>query len=375
MHVRRVALTLSILVALPLSLGGGSFALAQSVDEAERAAGRAGAQVDDAYRVVSEAVANRDQVEGRLFDALLAYDQAAQDLTAANSKLDRVSQKLAVLRSRSLDLEALLAETAVNAYVEAVGGAPSLMLAGAGADDFLFVSQVLQAVQGETTSEIDQVSAFRQELSELEAEFVADRDLVAAKSAELATRTAELETLFAQANGSVAEAYANARDAEAAYRNALTGVEAARAAREAEERKQAAGTTTTQPPTDQPDPSTTTTTTGGGGGGGGITIRPATEAWRPLVAQHFPAALVDQALQIIQCESAGDPNAVNPYSGAAGLFQFLPGTWAVASVAAGIGGASVFDGEANIIAAAWLAGYYQSRGYSPWQPWACRFYL
>lgn len=31
---------------------------------------------------------------------------------------------------------------------------------------------------------------------------------------------------------------------------------------------------------------------------------------------------------IVQAESGGDPTAVNPSSGAGGLFQFLPSTWA-----------------------------------------------
>lgn len=30
---------------------------------------------------------------------------------------------------------------------------------------------------------------------------------------------------------------------------------------------------------------------------------------------------------VVACESGGNPNAVNPYSGAAGLYQFMPGTW------------------------------------------------
>ncbi len=77
----------------------------------------------------------------------------------------------------------------------------------------------------------------------------------------------------------------------------------------------------------------------------------------------------------MQCESLGDPEAYNPSSGASGLFQFLSGTWAVASVSAGVGDRSVFDGEANIIAASWLAEYYRSRGYDPWRPWTCRKYL
>ena len=75
---------------------------------------------------------------------------------------------------------------------------------------------------------------------------------------------------------------------------------------------------------------------------------------------------------MIRCESYGDPEAYNPYSGASGLFQFLPSTWATASPRAGFAGASVFDGEANIGTAAWLSAYYASRGSDPWAAWACK---
>ncbi len=68
--------------------------------------------------------------------------------------------------------------------------------------------------------------------------------------------------------------------------------------------------------------------------------------------------LVDDALAVLRCESNGDPDAYNPYSGASGLFQFLPSTWATVSVRAGFGGASVFDANANTGTAAWLSNYY-----------------
>ena len=45
--------------------------------------------------------------------------------------------------------------------------------------------------------------------------------------------------------------------------------------------------------------------------------------WWSLVAIHFPADQIPTALRIIDCESAGDPNAHNP-SGASGLFQVMP---------------------------------------------------
>ncbi|MFL5759629.1 MAG: SH3 domain-containing protein [Thermomicrobiales bacterium] len=55
-------------------------------------------------------------------------------------------------------------------------------------------------------------------------------------------------------------------------------------------------------------------------------------------------------LQVAQCESVLDPNAFNPYSGASGLFQFLPSTWASTPFA----GDNIFDPWASANAAAWM---------------------
>ena len=81
---------------------------------------------------------------------------------------------------------------------------------------------------------------------------------------------------------------------------------------------------------------------GGGGGGKDWDFPPVIEQWRSLVAAYFPASRVDEALAILQCESLGDPDAYNPYSGASGLFQFLPSTWASTSPKAGFAGAGAF---------------------------------
>ena len=58
-------------------------------------------------------------------------------------------------------------------------------------------------------------------------------------------------------------------------------------------------------------------------GGTGATV----EQWRPLVAAYFPPEAVDTALRIIDCESGGNPDADNPYSTAAGLWQFVALWW------------------------------------------------
>jgi len=55
---------------------------------------------------------------------------------------------------------------------------------------------------------------------------------------------------------------------------------------------------------------------------------------------------------IIARESGGNPHAVNSRSGAAGLGQFLPGTWA--STPQGRAGLSVFDPAANRAAVQWM---------------------
>jgi soluble lytic murein transglycosylase-like protein len=66
------------------------------------------------------------------------------------------------------------------------------------------------------------------------------------------------------------------------------------------------------------------------------------------------------ALRVAGCESGYNPNAVNPSSGASGLFQFLPSTWSSSPYA----GQSPFDPVANSHAAAWL---YSRSGPAAWE--------
>jgi soluble lytic murein transglycosylase-like protein len=69
------------------------------------------------------------------------------------------------------------------------------------------------------------------------------------------------------------------------------------------------------------------------------------------------------AMCVAQRESKFDPNAYNPNSGASGVFQFIPKTWAWASVQAGFSGASPFDATANVGTAEWVVANY---GWAPW---------
>jgi soluble lytic murein transglycosylase-like protein len=70
--------------------------------------------------------------------------------------------------------------------------------------------------------------------------------------------------------------------------------------------------------------------------------------------------------RIIRCESGFNPNAVSR-GGHKGLAQFADRTYAWAGREAGYGGWSVFDPEANLMAAAWLMS--QPGGFAHW---SCR---
>lgn len=86
-------------------------------------------------------------------------------------------------------------------------------------------------------------------------------------------------------------------------------------------------------------------------------IRSAAAAW---------GADAGQLLRVAWCESRYNPSAYNARSGASGLFQFMPRTWAANSVRAGYAGASVFDPVANANTAA-----YMFRNNQAWQ-WTCK---
>ena len=98
------------------------------------------------------------------------------------------------------------------------------------------------------------------------------------------------------------------------------------------------------------------------------------EEWRKLVKRYFPEAEVRNALDIIDCESNGDPFAVGsssiPSITFLGLFQHHSTYWPQRAINIGFRGETAFHPEANISAAASL---WEKSGWSPW-PWCKRFH-
>ncbi len=385
MDVRRAALALIVLSLFTTSLHiGAPSARATTVTEAEQRADQAEVAKENAYAVVSEAAENRAEIEAQLFDALNRYDAAVTALAAANRSLELVGRALVAAEADSVGVSAELSDQIVAAYMQAVLTPGSIVVGTDTIEQAMVVDHVFSAGQTDNLAQLDQLTVQQSDLVRLRSEHEAERARVEQLEAELAAETENLEQVFAQADSELAAAYRRAADADAAYRAALSDVDRARAAEEQRRQDEQTSTTTavatpgatggdddgvatttttttstSPPPNDDPPPG----------------IRPEVERWRSTVAAYFPASRVDEALLIIQCESLGDPDAVNAFSGASGLFQFLPSTWAVASLGAGVSDASVLDPAANTAAAAWLFGYYEANGRDGWSPWACRYYL
>ncbi len=307
---------------------------ADTVDELERAEVR----LERALRAAADA---RSDVV-RAFADLEAGMQA---FTSANTDLERAALAVTSARDAVGDAESdlrrarqLAQRNAVWAYM--AGPGPGLI---DGFDPTRIQRNALERIVRE---------AFGARLDDLEATVDAEKIRLAADRTALQERQAEERERQETAIAMVADlevALYRARVAAAAARGEETaaafGRDAALAAYETEIKKRAALF--------------------------GV------ERWRPLIERYFPRDRVDEALQIMACESRGDPEATNPYSTAAGLFQFLEGTWPGAVRGAGFGDADRFDPEANIAAAAWLVQHSIRIDHpqGPWGHWACRTVL
>lgn len=298
--------------------------------------------------------AERDALAADVAAVLDDYLAAGAAAEASGRTLARVDEMLGDAAGSETDLEQRISAGAVDAYMAAMTGGPSVVLDQGSAERAIVAVDMLARVHSDSVSELAALAGHLRELEELRAEQARLREELAARQETLSREAARLRALLAGADAEVAAA------------------EAALAA--ADRRAAAVSPTTTVAPA-RPGGGEASST---GAGSADPTPRPSghpVEDWRPIVARHFPDRLVEDALAVMDCESGGDPEAVNPSTGAAGLFQFLPGTWAVAASGAGVGDAPPTDGEANIAAAAWLASHYERRTGDPWRPWGCRSVL
>jgi peptidoglycan hydrolase CwlO-like protein len=357
-------------------------ARAQTVDESEQEAETAERQAEVAAGLVDTAVARRAEIESELAVSIARINDLSAQLSALSSDLDSLKAQIAFADAELTGIEADIETHAIDAYMDALVGPGVSFVNSANVEQAMVTGQVVGDVVTAGAARVNELVVRREALETLKADYSVQQDRVAALRAEVDAEIENLAALYDEADAAVGNAVREANAADAAHREALSAVDAAEAREEERRRQEERGPATTTPPSEEEQDAPTTTapetpesTDGGGGGsvgGGGWNFPPSVEQWRSLVQAYFPSSRIDEALAILQCESLGDPDAYNPYSGASGLFQFLPSTWASTSPQAGFSGASAFDPEANIGTAAWLANRYQELGEGFWTPWSCR---
>ncbi len=375
-----LTLTAFALVASLISVTGTQ-ALAQSVEEAEDDAAAAREKADVASGLVDDAVSERNELEVELAETISQVNELAAQLSIVGTDLDRTAAQLGFADVELAGIKSAIEIQAVDAYMTVLASPSVSVVNSPTVEQAMVASSVVEDVVASGRATVDDLVVKRRILEDLQDEYLADQARFQEVQDQLNEEVAHLADLYERADALVAEAVRQAQVADADYRAALSAVDMARA-REAERQRQEerSPTTTTTAPGSSPttDSGGTTTTTAAtttstsGGGGGSWDHPPAVEQWRPLVQAFFPSNRVEEALRIIDCESNGDPDAYNPYSGASGLFQFLPSTWASTAPKAGYPNSSPFDPEANVASAAWLANRYEQLGLYYWQAWSCR---
>ena len=386
--VRLLPALLLISLLASLVVTGDPSARAQSTDEAEEAVDEARESADVASGLVNEAVANRDEIERELAESISRLNELTTQLSQVGADIDRIAAQAGYADVELAGIRADIEDQAVDAYMTVVASPSVSLVNSSTVERALVAGSVVEDVVADGRVTVSELLTKRRDLESLQERFLSDQDEYQELQAAVDAEVANYAALFEQADSQVAEAIRDAEAADREFRTALSAVEIARAKeaeRERQERRSSTAPPTATAPTNPPASPTTTTTappgsttteastpTTSSGGKGPWDHPQEVEQWRQLAQQFFPSNRVEEALRIIDCESNGDTNAVNPYTGAAGLFQFLPSTWASASPQAGYGDSDAVDPEANIATAAWLAGHYQNLGYDYWHPWNCR---
>lgn len=325
------------IACIVLILVAGPVAAAQTeLEEAEQEAADSGAELSRAEAVKQSAEADYSSAEIALGAAIGEFQQTRVRYQEISGIVLGVAGEISDTETELAGLRSAVVGSAVDKYMTL--SQPSGVESFFTSADALTSLMHAELITDLAETGIQQISHFTATKSYLEEQRVT-LDAVQVQlgdlSNQLALQQQQMETLFDQAAVDLTASREAVAAADTAYRNSLTRVEE-------EETRLAA-------------------LVGSG-------------SWRPLVSEFFPAAHVEEALAIMQCESGGNPNAVNPTSGASGLFQFLESTWLWASPLAGYGGSSRFDPLANVATASWLFQYTVKNGHRNgiWAHWECR---
>ena len=333
--MRAVAIAAVVAAMLPAAIAGADTVeeAVDDVNQAEQAVGDASADRARLQRTISNLASSRNQVLDQLLFTLSEYERRNAELEEASYMVNTLRSRLLTTEEEVVQLRASVQDRAIRAYMRGAFETNTVLWSAGSFQEAAILIQAVERTAARDTDVLGNLATTRGLLAGLREDFESERTRLLGVRDELGSLVEELESRFEATDSSLGQAYRDLGEADRRYQSAISDLDSA-------ERRLA-------------------------------TFRGAGQ-WRPIVERFFRGPLVEDAIWVMHCESRGNPDATNPTTGAAGLYQFLAGTWTYASAGAGFAGASRYDPEANIASAAWLAHRDQDRGSSPWVPWSCK---
>lgn len=313
-------------------------AVARSQTEVDRAAdevARVGAERAEAQRLVDAWATRRGTVQDEVLAALFALEQTNAQLERTSFELFGIREEIFATEARIRHLRRITETRAVEVYMNGAASGLFSVWSASNFEQSALLEETTASAQRVDALELANLATARDQMADLQEGYRQTQERLRRLREDSKNQNRQLQELFSVVDAEYARSYRGLRQADAGYQHAVTEFEAT-------QRRRAA--------------------------------RAGVEPWRPLVEQYFPGDLVEEALTVMRCESGGNPDAVHPESDATGLFQFLAGTWVFSSANAGFPGASRFDAEANVSAAAWLVEYSVRTGHpgGAWGHWVCQ---
>ena len=295
---------------------------------------KARAQLAAVNARIHDAEAQRDALKTQISDLLARTDANRRALEREQPQIETIRSTVTDVTGQVAANQAALDARAAALYEQGPANGLALILNATSFADF---ADRLQYVGTVSRSDSDLIASLSAQRAQLEARGTA----LSASIAALQTTKASLNQEAAALAAALAQQLATVKT-----------LNQEQVAAEALVEELTPSPTPSPTPTPRPTPSPTPPPSG-------LTVQ-------ELIAQDFAPqgqTVVMQAMCVARLESGFNPDAYNPASGASGVFQFIPSTWSALAPAAGWGGASVFDADANVGVAAWTVDQY---GWSNW---------
>jgi len=297
----------------------------------------------------------RDALRAQLSQVLARLDATRRAIERQELELTDLQARVEELSGRMEALQEQVNRRAAQVYTSGAGGGLELLLGTTSFRDLQDVAGFLARMAQSDRDAITALTTQRVELGRRRAAVDALRAKLGSARAGLDAAGRDLTRRLGEQQAAMARLAQQRQEAEA-----LVGRLASQREQELARQRIDATSPTPPGPSPAPPPSPSPTPSPDPQPGYGP------EAVKDLIRQYFGPLggnTVDIALCVAGLESDFNPSAVNPYSGAAGVYQFLPSTWDGFSRAAGWSGASVFDARANVAVAAWAVTNF---GWSSW---------